>query len=121
MREVLGHETNKLYGTAHWGPLGATSSTYRTGSYTLSQGSFSEKFHVFSIIWTADQIAWYIDDVFYHKVARAEVSGGNYPFDKPFFFILNVAVGGNWPGVPNNATTFPQRMIVDYVRVFKKQ
>lgn len=119
--EVLGHETTKLYGTAHWGPLGATASTYKTGSYTLTQSSFSEKFHVFSVIWTADQIEWYVDDVFYHRVTRAEITGGNNPFDKPFFFILNVAVGGNWPGVPDNTTTFPQRMIVDYVRVFKKQ
>lgn len=119
--EVLGHETNKLYGTAHWGPLGATSSTYRTGSYVLPQGKFSEKFHVFSIIWTADQIEWYIDDTFYHRVTKAEITGGNNPFDKPFFFIMNVAVGGNWPGSPDNTTTFPQRMLVDYVRVFKKQ
>jgi beta-glucanase (GH16 family) len=59
-----------------------------------------------------------VDDVPYVQVKRADVAG-NYPFNSDFFFIFNVAVGGNWPGAPDSNTSFPQRMIVDYVRVFQ--
>jgi beta-glucanase (GH16 family) len=68
--------------------------------------------------WIQDQVKIYIDNNLVLTVAKADV-GTNYPFNNPFFFIFNVAVGGNWPGSPDGTTTFPQRMIVDYVRVFQ--
>ena len=70
-------------------------------SISLPAGeAFSDAFHVFSVVWQADQITWLMDDA-------------------PFFFILNVAVGGNWPGYPDATTSFPQSMVVDCVRVFQ--
>lgn len=115
--ELLGHEPNKVYGTMHWGNAGE-GSTHIGGSYTLPGGDFSQKFHVFSLVWDSTKIEWLIDDQKYFTGTKDQVNG-NYPFDKPFFFIFNVAVGGDWPGKPDANTSFPQRMIVDYVRVFQ--
>lgn len=115
--EVLGHEPNKTHGTIHWGNVGAQS-THIGKDYVLPSGDFSQKFHVFSLVWTADKLEWLVDDVKFYTAFKTEVDG-NYPFDKPFFFIMNVAVGGNWPGNPDATTVFPQRMIVDYIRMFQ--
>lgn len=115
--ELLGHQPNKVYGTMHWGDVGSPSS--QAGSnYTLSGDDFSGEFHVFSIVWDATKIEWWVDDHKFFTGNKTDVTG-NYPFDQPFFFILNVAVGGNWPGNPDGTTVFPQRMIVDYVRVYQ--
>ena len=115
--ELLGHEPNKIYGTIHWGDVGE-GSTHIGKDYVLPSGDFSQTFHVFSLIWAADKIEWYVDDVKFYTAKKSDVNG-DYPFDKPFFFIFNVAVGGNWPGNPDATTVFPQRMIVDYIRVFQ--
>ena len=103
-----------VYGTAHWNDGGYKSSG---GSKTLSQGLFSDAFHVYSIEWTDSNINWLIDDVSYYSVP---ITTYNAAFKKDFFFILNVAVGGNWPGSPDGTAKFPQIMIVDYIRVFQK-
>jgi len=108
---------DKVYGTAHWDNAG-TYASYG-GNKTLEGGEFfNDKFHVFSIVWTDKSIVWYLDDVSYHVIDTTpeELS----EFRKEFFIIFNVAVGGNWPGSPANITAFPQRMIVDYVRVFQE-
>jgi beta-glucanase (GH16 family) len=115
--ELLGHEPNKVYGTMHWGKPGG-GSTDVGGTYTLPAGDFSQKFHVFSIQWDSTKIEWFVDGNKYFTGNKSDVNG-NYPFDQPFFFLLNVAVGGNWPGNPDASTVFPQKMIVDYVRVFQ--
>ena len=78
-----------------------------------------KQYHVFSIIWEPGQIDWYVDDNKFFTLTTADVNGA-YPFDDEFFFILNIAVGGNWPGYPDESTQFPQRMIVDYIRVFER-
>jgi beta-glucanase (GH16 family) len=72
------------------------------------------------MIWEADKAEIFMDDVSYFKFDRTKVGNAAYPFNEPIFLIMNVAVGGNWPGSPTAATTFPQQMLVDYVRVFKK-
>jgi beta-glucanase (GH16 family) len=115
--ELLGHQPAKAYGTMHWGNVGA-GSTHIGSEYTLGNGNFSDKFHVFTIIRSADKIEWFVDEQKFFTGNTTDVTGDN-PFDKPFFFILNVAVGGHWPGNPDANTSFPQRMIVDYVRVFE--
>ena len=115
--ELLGHEPQKTYGTIHWGAAGGAS-THIGGNYSLSSLTFNDKFHLFSLKWEADKMTFLIDDVVYFTANKSQVNG-DYPFDKPFFFIMNLAVGGNWPGNPDAATVFPQRMIVDYVRVFQ--
>ena len=115
--ELLGHEPQKTYGTIHWGAAGGAS-THIGGNYSLSSLTFNDKFHLFSLKWEADKLSFLIDDVVYFTANKSQVNG-DYPFDKPFFFIMNLAVGGNWPGNPDATTVFPQRMIVDYVRVFQ--
>ncbi len=117
MVEVLGNNVSKTYGTLHWED--ATTGHLQSGShYTLVGDDFSKEFHVFTTIWTANKIEWYVDDVEYFLADQASITGTD-PFNNPFFFIFNVAVGGNWPGSPDGTTVFPQRMIVDYVRVFQ--
>lgn len=115
--ELIGGGTNDstVYGTAHWDEGGHA---YNTGHKSLTDGSlFADKFHVFSIVWTAESIIWYVDDVQYHSV---DISQANLSeLRAPFFFIFNVAVGGDWPGNPDGTTVFPQRMVVDYIRVFQ--
>lgn len=117
--ELIGHEPHKVHGTTHWGVQGSGVSTYRTGTYTLQQGDFSDQYHVFSIIWVENNIRFYVDDQLYHTVSISHVSPAEYRHNAPFFFIANVAVGGNWPGSPDATTVFPQSMYVDYIRVFQ--
>ena len=74
---------------------------------------------MFSIEWDETGITWLLDDQAFYSVSNAVSGTQNYPFDNPFFFILNVAVGGVWPGYPDATTTFPQYMAVDYVRVYQ--
>ena len=117
--ELLGHEPNKSYATMHWGSSTADHK-YLGTNYKLATGDFFEKFHVFTLIWKADEIEILVDDVSINKFNKSQVGTAAYPFNEPFFFIFNVAVGGDWPKGPDATTVFPQRMIVDYVRVFKK-
>lgn len=112
--ELLGNNPQTVYGTIHWG-ADAAHHLYSGGNYTLSGSkSFADDFHLFTLEWSVDSIKWYVDGIKYH------VEGNASPFDKRFHMILNVAVGGNWPGSPDSTTTFPQTMIVDYVRVYSK-
>ncbi len=116
--EVIGKFPSTLYGTLHWG--NATGSHMSKGAdYVLSSGDFSKEFHVFSIIWAQNSIQWLIDDKSYLIVNSNDVGADIYPFNADQFFLFNVAVGGNWPGSPDDSTAFPQRMFVDYVRVFQ--
>jgi len=114
---------NRVYGTAHWndGGLNANYNPVNYGGNRLLSGdeTLASNFHVFSIVWDSDSITWYLDDVQYHVMA-INSSASLSAFQKEFFLIFNIAVGGNWPGSPNSSTEFPQRMVVDYVRVFQE-
>jgi len=117
--ELVGHEPNRIHGTAHWGNQG-NPSTYQGNGFTLSGGSkYSDEFNVFSIIWENDNIKWLMNDQEFFSISSANVTNTAYPFNDNFFFILNIAVGGNWPGSPDGSTVFPQKMYIDYVRVFQ--
>lgn len=117
--ELIGHEPHKVHGTIHWGPQGSSTSQYLTGTYTLANGDFSDKYHVFSLVWEQDVLKFYVDDNVYHTVSKQNVGTSLWRHNHPFFFIMNVAVGGNWPGYPDATTQFPQYMLVDYIRVFQ--
>ena len=81
---------------------------------------FSDDFHVFAVEWEAKAIRFYVDDHLYATRTPADLPpGAKWVFDHPFFLLLNVAVGGNWPGDPDESSRFPQRMLVDYVRVYR--
>ncbi|WP_209329947.1 family 16 glycosylhydrolase [Lunatimonas salinarum] len=107
-----------VHGTVHWDNNGSYS--YRGGKKTLPDGAkLADNFHVYSVIWDESKITWLLDDEVYHEQDISPDSMDE--FRAPFFFILNVAVGGNWPGNPDSSTIFPQQMAVDYVRVFQKE
>src|SRR5699024_2829791 len=110
---------NRVVGSFHWQKAPGFEGTVNN-SHQLSSGDFSQEFHVFSLVWSSESLKILVDDIPYVKASRQDLSGGTYPFDQSFFLIFNVAVGGNWPGPPDNTTQFPQRMFVDYVRVFQK-
>jgi beta-glucanase (GH16 family) len=120
--ELVGTNPNKVHGTLHWASASSSTTRVQYGTaYTLPSGTFADKFHVFTTIWSADNVEILMDDISYYKFNRSNVGAAAYPFNEPFFLIFNVAVGGDWPGSPDASTTFPQQMVVDYVRVFKKQ
>jgi beta-glucanase (GH16 family) len=118
--ELIGKDPSQVVGSFHWQKSDGSEGTV-SNSYTLPSGDFSQKFHVFSLIWSQDSLKILVDNISYEKASRQDLNNGTYPFDKPFFLIFNVAVGGNWPGPPDATTHFPQRMFVDYVRVFQKK
>jgi beta-glucanase (GH16 family) len=93
-----------------------------TGAYPLPGGAkYSDAFHTFAIEWEPGTVRFYVDDQLYETRTTADVTaGGTWEFDHPFFLLLNVAVGGVWPGDPDSTTTFPQTLKVDWVRVYAK-
>jgi len=116
--ELIGTYPGRVSATMHWKNSSGAHASKGT-NYTLPSGDFSQQFHVFSMVWVQDLIKCYIDDNLYLTVSSADVGASNYPFNANQFFIFNVAVGGDWPGPPDATTSFPQRMYVDYVRVFQ--
>lgn len=119
--ELIGTYPSQVTGSIHWLQASNNEGTFNN-NYDLSAGQdFSQAFHVFSEIWTQDSVTYLVDDHIYVQASyQTNVTSGVNPFNSPFFFIFNVAVGGNWPGSPDATTVFPQRMFVDYVRVFQK-
>ncbi|MBN1542314.1 glycoside hydrolase family 16 protein [candidate division KSB1 bacterium] len=118
--ELLGHEPNKVYGTLHYG--GEWPNNIHSGkAFLLKENDFSSDFHLFTLEWSPGVFRWYVDGELYQTQTQWYSSNGSFPapFDEFFHLVLNVAVGGNWPGNPDNSTVFPQKMIIDHVRVYK--
>ncbi len=114
--ELRGQEPHLLHGTIH-GP-GYSGGNPITKTYGLDNDRFDKKYHLFAIEWDYEKIDFFIDDYLYQRIERDDVPG-DWVYDQPFFMILNIAVGGNYVGFPTNQTPFPQRMIIDYVKVYK--
>jgi beta-glucanase (GH16 family) len=116
--ENIGREPEAVFGTMH-GP-GYSGGKGIGGEYKLASSTFADDFHVFAVEWTPGQIRWLVDEREYRRTTPADLpTGATWVFDHPFFAILNVAVGGNRTGDPDASTTFPQQMVVDYVRVYR--
>lgn len=123
--EVMGQETNKAYGTIHYGEPHDQSQ----GTYTVdAKDNFADQYHTYACDWEPGKITWYIDGVKYHeesdwfsaKSGQGEVTYPA-PFDQPFYMILNLAVGGSWVGYPDESTTYDdQEFAIDYVKVYQK-
>ncbi|MGW6501194.1 RICIN domain-containing protein [Nonomuraea angiospora] len=113
--ENIGREPSTVHGTIH-GP-GYSGSGGIGAPYSIG-GVFADAFHTFAVDWSPNLIIWYVDGVEYQRRTPADLGGNRWVFDHPFFMIMNVAVGGYWPGYPDGTTTFPQTMSVDYVRVY---
>jgi len=114
--ENISKTPNTVLGTLHYGSSNSTHQ-YTGSNFTLNSGTFADAFHTFAVEWEAGKIRWFVDDVLYQTVTSSDISPNNWPFDKRFFFILNLAVGGNLGGTVD-ASIFPQSMQVDYVRVY---
>lgn len=107
---------NTVHGTLHWDDDGHV---YTGGSYQLQEGIFADEYHVFSIIWDENSVSWFVNDNKFHEI---DITPSHMTeFHKKYFFIFNIAVGGNWPGSPDETTVFPQQMKVDYIRVFQEK
>jgi beta-glucanase (GH16 family) len=107
-----------VYGTLHWDQGNNNHAcTCDNNSYTLASGNLVDQFHVFSLIWTDTSVKWLVDGVQYRVIDTSPAAMSE--FRENFFFIFNLAVGGAWPGNPDGSTVFPQRMFVDYIRVFQ--
>ncbi|MER7639876.1 ricin-type beta-trefoil lectin domain protein [Streptomyces sp. NPDC058420] len=114
--ENVGFEPSTVHGTIH-GP-GYSGANGIGAGYTLPNGqAFADAFHTFAVDWAPNSIKWSVDGVVYETRTPADVGGNTWAFNKPFFLILNLAVGGDWPGDPNSATAFPAQLVVDSVSV----
>jgi beta-glucanase (GH16 family) len=118
--ENIGKEPSIIHGTVH-GP-GYSGGQGISSSYSLKQNeAFADAFHNFAVEWEPNEIRFYADDVLYKTLTPANLpEGKTWVYNHPFFLLLNVAVGGNWPGNPDATTVFPQVMLVDYVRVYSR-
>jgi len=113
--ETIGTDISTNHGSLHmpasYGP---------TGTYTLPNGaSFADAFHTFAVEWEPGTVRFYVDDTLYETQTSAVPAGDTWEFNHPFFLLINVAVGGQWPGSPDGTTTFPQTLKVDWVRVYQ--
>ena len=119
--ENIGKEPSIVHGTLHapgYPPEGYTSAYTQPSSQSLA-----DDFHVFAVEWEQQQIRLYVDGILYGTdTPTGSPQPNSWPFDsQPFFMLLNLAVGGDWPGNPDSTTQFPQQMLVDYVRVYQKK
>jgi len=115
--ENIGKEPDIVHGTVH-GPGYSGEKSYG-GQSRLDKGKYADDFHVFAVEWEAGEIRWYRDGIHFHTATPALVKG-DWVFERPFFVLLNLAVGGYWPGNPDGTTVLPQRMLVDWVRVYRR-
>jgi beta-glucanase (GH16 family) len=117
--EFIGKTPDTVYQTVH-GP--GYSGARGVGSHTvLTADSLKNEFHIFAVDWQPNDIRWYVDGQQVFQVTPEKIPAGTqWVFDHPFFIILNLAVGGGWPGYPDTTTVFPQKFLVDYVRVYQK-
>lgn len=121
--ENVGDEPTIAFGSVH-GP-GFFGGDSIGKDYELTNDRFDTGFHIFGIEWAPDYINYYVDGDLYQQITPEDIDEetdgqGEWVFDRPFYIILNVAIGGNLPGPPNNETVFPQTMLVDYVRVYQQ-
>ena len=118
--EYLGLSDSVVYGTLHWGDeLNRHFMSSPNGYYKLASGRFADNYHVFGVQWGTDGINWSVDGKTYfsQKLPSADYDA----FQLPFFLILNLAVGGTWPGPPDATTVFPQYLYIDWIRVYQEK
>jgi beta-glucanase (GH16 family) len=115
--EHIGKEPNIIYATVH--APGYSGGDGIGGNLNVPEGKLKDDFHIFAIEWEENVIRWYFDDKEYLKLTPEDVPD-EWIFDHDFFIIMNLAVGGRWPGYPDETTVFPQFLTVDYVRVYQR-
>jgi beta-glucanase (GH16 family) len=120
--ELVGHEPSTVHGTLHYGDR-EKRHLHKGTRLKLERGTFADDFHTFALEWEEREIRWYVDDKLYQTQKDWHTRDAAFPapFDQRFHLILNVAVGGNWPGSPDATTEFPAAMVIDYVRVYQRR
>ncbi|HEY2546140.1 MAG TPA: glycoside hydrolase family 16 protein [Candidatus Acidoferrum sp.] len=120
--ENIGKEPATVHGSLH-GPSSTGATSDMTSIFSLPAGqNFADDFHLYAVEWEPDVVRFYVDANLYATFRSSDwPAGGKWVFDHPFFIILNLAVGGDWPGSPDASTKFPQSMLVDFVRVYTKR
>jgi len=116
--ENVGYWPDSVLGTIHTNAFNGTRGTQKSAG--LNFKDLSTAFHVYSIVWTADEIKFYVDNKLYNQFDNSKKSIDEWPFDQRFYLLINIAIGGNWGGKFGvDDAIFPQRMLVDYVRVYQ--
>ena len=120
--ENIGKEPAIVHGSLH-GPSSIEPTSDQTATITLPAGQkLSDDFHIYAVEWEPGTVRFYLDSTPYATFTAAQwPAGGTWVFNHRFFLILNLAIGGDWPGLPDTTTAFPQTMLVDYVRVYKRK
>ncbi|NBI30307.1 carbohydrate binding domain-containing protein [Chengkuizengella marina] len=122
--EFLGHDPYTVYGTLHYG----VPWTHTGQSFQLPSGeSFVDDYHTFTLEWEPGEMRWYVDGILFSTqndwFSKDPQGADNFtypaPYDRDFYIQMNLAVGGNWPGYPDETTVFPQQFLIDYVRVYE--
>ena len=117
--EHVGYDPGRVHGSIHTGSYNHKINTQRGGSKLLDK--ISSKFYVYAIEWYEDRIDFLIDDAKYFSFQNDGKNDFNtWPFNQRFHLLINIAVGGDWPGSPDETTQFPTEMEVEYVRVYEK-
>ena len=119
--ELVGHEPSTYHGTLHYGG-GWPRNKYTGEKFKLAKGTFADDFHVFSLDWKKGRITWSIDGKVWQTQEKWYSEKGKFPapFDQRFHLLINLAVGGQWPGNPDSNTKFPATMFIDYIRVYQE-
>jgi beta-glucanase (GH16 family) len=118
--ENIGSQPSVNHGSLHMPAAGTTNDSQLTGMYALANNvKLGDGFHTYAVEWSAAAIQFYVDDTLYETQTPSAATGRTWEFDHPFFILLNVAVGGQFPCAPDTTTTFPQTMKVDWVRVYQ--
>jgi beta-glucanase (GH16 family) len=114
--EMRGQDPSMVYGSLH-GP-GYSAGNAITGYYALQNARFDTDYYLYAVEWYPDRIDFFVNDFLYHRVYKRDVRG-EWVFDRSFYLVLNIAVGGTFLGYPNDKTPFPQKMMIDFVRVYQ--
>lgn len=115
--ENIGREPYTIHGTIHYGDQ---AHYYQGKSVDMEEMPFSVDYHTFAVDREFNSIRFILDDVVYFSISADDIGDNNWPFNEKFYFLFNLAVGGYWPGYPDDSTFFPQQMLVDYVRVYDR-
>jgi beta-glucanase (GH16 family) len=116
--ETIGKTPNIVYGTVH-GPK-SNSSPFSVQTKKDTGADLSVGFHTYAVDWTPDSLTFLLDGVAYGTVTKKDVekANGTWVYDHDYYLLLNLAIGGNFPGAPTVTTTWPQKYTIDYVRVY---
>lgn len=118
--EEVGYDANMIYGTAHNKLYNGANGKQKGGNVLIKDAQ--DSFHVYSMEWTDTQVTWYVDGNFYFTYNNPNAGNDSWPYNKDFYLLLNLAIGGNWGGAQGvDDSIFPQSLLVDYVRVYQKK